>query len=103
DEIQMRCVFQPPSDGHDAIGSAEVHVLPGLTKRRLRHLSDIRGLDRRVHEPDGRRGAACGWLWRPKPTDLKRDEMRRRSLDDDIGGNPALKHGPGESPGVAVA
>ena len=84
-------------DRHDALGLRQIDRLLRFLERRLRLLPDRGRVDRHRRAP--RTGAGDAPLRRligAKRADLERDEMRRRSLRHDVGGQLALEHRPHE-------
>ena len=96
-ERQMfACSLMPRPTDDDALGLRQVDRLPRLLERRLRLLADRGGVDVTVSARTGAGDAPLRGLVGAKRADLERDEMRRRSLRHDVGGQLALKHRPHE-------
>ena len=84
--------LDPAADGDDALGLRQVDRLLRFLERRLWLLPNRRRVDRWLTRADRRRGEPLLGGISAERADLKRYEMRRRSLGDDIRDQLALKY-----------
>ena len=91
------CSLMPRPTDDDALGLRQIDRLLRLLERRL---GLLRGSPRRRRVTSSARTGAgdapSRGLIGAKRADLERDEMRRRALRHDVGGQLALEHRPHE-------
>ena len=92
------CSLMPRPTDDDALGLRQIDRLLRFLKRRLRLLADRRRVDVDVERAHRRRRRALRRLVGAKRADLERDEVRRRPLRHDVGGQLALEHRPRRTP-----
>ena len=92
----VRLLLDAAADRHDALGLREIDRLLRLLKRRLGLLADRRRVDGDAQRAHRRRRRALRDLVDAIGADLERDEVRRRPLRHDVGGQLALEHRPDE-------